>query len=71
MRAYLVKEKKYYCYEHLKKDVEPKTKVTLYLRYPNEDRKYILSMFGKVTVEEEAEEVEKRGKPKSMPRLKY
>lgn len=51
--------------------MEPKTKVTLYLRYPNEDRKYILSMFGKATVEEEAEEVEKRGKPKSMPRLKY
>ncbi len=50
MRYYKVSDKKNYCYEHLKKEVEPKTKVTLCLRSPNEDRKYILSMFEKIAV---------------------
>lgn len=71
LRAYQVSDKKVYCAEHLKKEEAENTKVTLILRKPNEDRKYILSIFGKVEIEQDEEEIERRGRAKSASKTKY
>lgn len=52
----MLNDQKTYCADHLKKEEAQNAKVTILVRKPNEDRKYILSMFGKICIEEEEED---------------
>lgn len=51
LHAYQTSDLKTYCDEHLKKEQIDGSKITILVREPNSDRKYILDMFGKIHFE--------------------
>jgi hypothetical protein len=55
---------KVYCFEHLEKQHMEGGRMGLLLRQPNQDREYILEMFGTSEIEEEKEDV-RRGRGKA------